>query len=59
MAPDKRADILIRAADILASHSDQLTEELVREEGKTRAEARVETGRTPQNLRYYAGSRCD
>lgn len=54
-SPDKRADVLVRAADILASRADQLTEELVREEGKTRAEARMETGRTPQNLRFYAG----
>lgn len=55
MAPDKRADVLVRAADILASRASALTEELVREEGKTRAEASIETSRTPQNLRFYAG----
>ena len=55
LAPEARADILIRAADVLASKADELAEELVREEGKTLAEARMEARRTPQNLRYYAG----
>ena len=55
VAPEARADVLIRAADILASRAEQLAEELVREEGKTLAEARMESRRTPQNLRFYAG----
>lgn len=55
VSPEARADVLIKAADILASQADKLAEELVREEGKTLAEARVETRRTPQNLRFYAG----
>lgn len=54
-APEVRADVLIRAADILAQQSDSLAIELVREEGKTLAEARMETSRTPQNLRFFAG----
>jgi aldehyde dehydrogenase (NAD+) len=54
-APDVRADVLVRAADILASRADEIATELVREEGKTLAEARMETRRTPQNLRFYAG----
>jgi aldehyde dehydrogenase (NAD+) len=54
-APETRADILIKAADILASRADSVAKELVREEGKTLAEARVEARRTPQNLRFYAG----
>lgn len=54
-APDKRADVLVAAADILASQADDLAVELVREEGKTLAEARMEATRTPQNLRFYAG----
>ena len=54
-APEIRADILIRAADILAGQADALAEEIVREEGKTLAEARIETRRTPQNLRFFAG----
>lgn len=55
LAPEMRADVLVRAADVLASRADELAEELVREEGKTLAEARMETRRTPQNLRFYAG----
>lgn len=54
-APEVRADVLVRAADILASRADDIATELVREEGKTLAEARMETRRTPQNLRFYAG----
>lgn len=54
-APEDRADVLFRAADLLAARADQLAVELVREEGKTLAEARMETRRTPQNLRMYAG----
>ena len=54
-APEARADVLFRAADILAARAEELAVELVREEGKTLAEARVETRRTPQNLRMYAG----
>jgi acyl-CoA reductase-like NAD-dependent aldehyde dehydrogenase len=53
-APESRADVLHRAADILASSQEELARELVREEGKTLAEARMETRRTPANLRMYA-----
>jgi aldehyde dehydrogenase (NAD+) len=52
---EARADVLFRAATILADRADALAVELVREEGKTLAEARNETRRTPQNLRRYAG----
>lgn len=55
LGPDKRADVLVRAADMLQARADTLVEEVVREEGKTRAEARMEALRTPQNLRFYAG----
>jgi aldehyde dehydrogenase (NAD+) len=55
LAPEARAGVLYRAADILASRAEQLAAELVREEGKTLTEARAETRRTPQNLRMYAG----
>jgi aldehyde dehydrogenase (NAD+) len=54
-SPEARADVLFRAADILAARADQLATELVREEGKTLAEARMETRRTPANLRMFAG----
>lgn len=55
LAPEVRADVLSRAAGDLESRADTLVEELVREEGKTRAEAWIEVRRTPQNLRFYAG----
>lgn len=54
-APETRADVLLRAADLLSERADALAVELVREEGKTLAEARMETRRAPQNLRMYAG----
>lgn len=53
-SPDTRADVLNRAATILEGRQEQLTEEIVAEEGKTRAEAGIEARRTPQNLRMYA-----
>ena len=54
VAPDSRADVLHQAADILESSQEELARELVREEGKTLAEAKMETRRTPANLRMYA-----
>ncbi len=53
-APEGRADVLHRAAAILESRQEELARELVREEGKTLAEATMETRRTPANLRMYA-----
>jgi aldehyde dehydrogenase (NAD+) len=52
--PEARAEVLRRAADILASRADELAHDLVREEGKTLAEALNETRRTPANLHMYA-----
>ncbi|WP_228644296.1 aldehyde dehydrogenase family protein [Microtetraspora sp. AC03309] len=52
---DRRAEVLRRAADLLEARRAELTVELVREEGKTLAEASVETARTPLNLRFHAG----
>lgn len=52
--PQERAEVLNRAADVLAQRSDELARDLVREEGKTLAEALGETRRTPANLRMYA-----
>lgn len=54
-APERRAAILEGAALHLESIADTLVDELVREEGKTRAEATMEVSRTPMNLRFYAG----
>lgn len=53
-SPERRAGILEAAAARLESRSDQLIAELVREEGKTLAEATMEVSRTPMNLRFYA-----
>jgi alpha-ketoglutaric semialdehyde dehydrogenase len=53
-APERRADVLQQAAVILESCQEELARELVREEGKTLAEATMETRRTPANLRMYA-----
>ncbi|MEE4023576.1 aldehyde dehydrogenase family protein [Gordonia sp. PKS22-38] len=53
--PERRARILERAADALEADAERLVAELVREEGKSRAEATMEVSRTPMNLRFYAG----
>lgn len=53
-SPERRAAILEAAAAQLESRSAALIAELVREEGKTVAEATMEVGRTPSNLRFYA-----
>jgi aldehyde dehydrogenase (NAD+) len=53
--PERRAAILESAAAHLEARSAELIAELVREEGKTVAEATMEVGRTPSNLRFYAG----
>src|SRR3954471_15308312 len=54
-SPEQRAKVLETAAAVLEQQRDSLIEELVREEGKTRAEATMEVSRTPMNLKYYAG----
>ncbi|MEU8306540.1 aldehyde dehydrogenase family protein [Actinomadura sp. NPDC048955] len=52
---DKRSDVLEAAARWLEERAGELVSELVREEGKTRAEAAMEVSRTSRNLRFYAG----
>ncbi|WP_127784467.1 aldehyde dehydrogenase family protein [Rhodococcus sp. X156] len=54
-APEARAVVLERAAGLLEAQADSLAQDLVREEGKTAAEAAFEVSRTPMNLRFYAG----
>ncbi|NYJ04086.1 aldehyde dehydrogenase family protein [Petropleomorpha daqingensis] len=54
-APEKRAQVLQDAADVLERERAGLIPQLVREEGKTLAEATMEVSRTPANLRFYAG----
>lgn len=53
-APERRAAILEATAAHLEQHAETLIDELVREEGKTVAEATMEVTRTPMNFRYYA-----
>lgn len=50
-----RANILFKAAEILASRANDVGRELTREEGKTLKEGIGETGRAVQILRYFAG----
>ena len=59
-SPERRAAVLESAAAHLEAVSAQLIDELVREEGKTVAEATMEVSRTPANLRFYAAeaTRC-
>ncbi len=54
-APEQRAAVLEKAADLMLGKTDALARELTREEGKTLAEATNEIKRTAANLRLYAG----
>jgi aldehyde dehydrogenase (NAD+) len=54
-SPIARANILFKAAEILASRQNDIGRELTREEGKTLKEGIGETGRAIQILRYVAG----
>ena len=54
-SPEVRADVLFKAADIMARRADEIANELTREEGKTRTEARAEARRIAANFRLYAG----
>lgn len=49
-----RAKILNKAAGYLESHSEQIAEELTREEGKTFGNAKAEVIRSAQTFRFYA-----
>lgn len=50
----KRAELLERAAAVLAGRADELAEEMVAEMGKPIGAARMEARRTPKNLELYA-----
>jgi acyl-CoA reductase-like NAD-dependent aldehyde dehydrogenase len=50
-----RGAILLRAGGILADRRDQVTTDLVREEGKTWAEAYGEVGRAIEILQFFGG----
>lgn len=53
--PSRRADLLAAVGRLLAADADRLAAEMVAEEGKPLADARMEAGRTPKNLDLYAG----
>jgi aldehyde dehydrogenase (NAD+) len=55
MTPPARGLILLRAAEILGSRRHEVATDLVREEGKTLAEATGEVGRAIETLQYYGG----
>ncbi len=55
MTAPARGAILLRAAAILASRHEAAAVDLVREEGKTLAEATGEVGRAIEILQYYGG----
>jgi len=55
----ERGALLSRTAERLESRDEELTETLVREEGKTRAEAAGEVGRAVEIFRYYAAKARD
>ena len=50
----KRAQVLVRAADLLEQRADQIAQELTREEGKSLALAKAEVLRSAETLRFYA-----
>ena len=51
----QRGNYLFKAAEILESRLDKLSEEMTREEGKTFPEAKGEVKRTINIFRYYGG----
>jgi alpha-ketoglutaric semialdehyde dehydrogenase len=52
---EERADVLFRAAELMARRADGIAAELTREEGKTITEARNEARRIAANFRLFAG----
>ncbi|MEF8842410.1 MAG: aldehyde dehydrogenase family protein [Haloarculaceae archaeon] len=55
----ERGRVLTRTAERLEARDEELAETLVREEGKTRAEAAGEVGRAVDIFRYYAAKARD
>src|SRR5687768_7977322 len=55
LSPFTRGEFLRKAADIMESRSEKVARAIVRENGKTLAEARGETARGVALLRYYGG----
>jgi aldehyde dehydrogenase (NAD+) len=55
LTPPARGAILLRAAEILAGKQARVAADLVREEGKTLAEASGEVGRAIELLQFFGG----
>lgn len=53
--PSRRAELLTGAARLLTERGEDIAAEMVAEEGKPLADAKIEAGRTPRNLELYAG----
>ncbi len=53
--PERRMQVLEKAADIILGRVEELARELTREEGKPVGSARMEWQRTAANFRLYAG----
>jgi succinate-semialdehyde dehydrogenase/glutarate-semialdehyde dehydrogenase len=53
-APRKRAEILVRAFEIMTARTDEIAELIVRENGKTFADAKGETAYAAEFFRWYA-----
>jgi acyl-CoA reductase-like NAD-dependent aldehyde dehydrogenase len=54
----ERAAVLERVAELVVGEAEELARTIVREQGKTLAEARREVGRVPELLRLCAGEAC-
>src|SRR5579875_2126144 len=55
LGPHQRARYLLRIADLIEQHADELAQLITLDNGKPISEATVEVGRTVDTFRYYAG----
>ncbi len=54
-APTKRAEILIKAGELVREHLKDIATIETKEQGKTLRESQIEVGRIVENFEYYAG----
>jgi len=52
----KRAEILLKTAELVKEHLKELAEIETKEQGKTLRESQIEVNRFAENLEYYAGA---
>jgi phenylacetaldehyde dehydrogenase len=55
MGPHQRARYLLKIADLVEDHADELAELITLDNGKPITESITEVTRTADTLRYYAG----